>query len=89
VKLATLARNRDDLFRLMDFTRVRSRERSNIIAISMGSIGLVSRVIASLYGSVMTYGFIYESNAPGQLSVQDLHRELLLYNPDYRQSLGM
>ena len=40
--------------------------------IAMGNIGRHLRAVAPLYGSVLTYGFVAKSTAPGQMSVAEL-----------------
>lgn len=40
--------------------------------IAMGTIGRHLRAVAPLYGSALTYGYITDSTAPGQMSLHDL-----------------
>ena len=40
--------------------------------IAMGDIGRHLRAVAPLYGSVLTYGFVAKSTAPGQMSLAEL-----------------
>jgi 3-dehydroquinate dehydratase I len=40
--------------------------------IAMGQLGRHLRAIASLYGSALTYGFVRQSTAPGQMSLAEL-----------------
>ena len=40
--------------------------------IAMGEIGRHLRAVAPLYGSVLTYGFVAKSTAPGQMSLAEL-----------------
>jgi 3-dehydroquinate dehydratase-1 len=40
--------------------------------IAMGNIGRHLRAVAPLYGSVLTYGFVAKSSAPGQMSLAEL-----------------
>ena len=40
--------------------------------IAMGDLGRHMRVVAPLYGSALTYGYVGESTAPGQMSLSDL-----------------
>jgi len=78
VKLACLAKNQDDVTRMLEF--VNKNKAQGIIGISMGSIGAISRVVAPLFGSLITYTST-DLNY-GQLSLAqlvDLSR--LLYPP--------
>lgn len=78
VKLATMANSPGDVTRLLRFTEDCSVP---LVTIAMGPLGTVSRVIAPLFGSLFTYGFIRETVAPGQLSAKKLVEELNLYYP--------
>lgn len=40
--------------------------------IAMGNIGRHLRAVAPLYGSILTYGFVAKSTAPGQMSLAEL-----------------
>lgn len=70
VKVALMPQNREDLLRLIKFT-LRHRAEG-IITIAMGEIGASSRVFTPLLGSLVTYGTINRSTAPGQLSAREL-----------------
>lgn len=78
VKLAVMANSKEDVLRLLRLT-----QNTNVpmVSISMGPIGTVSRVIAHLFGSLFTFGFIGGSVAPGQLSIRKLIEEIRLYYP--------
>lgn len=70
VKIAVMPKDRDDLIRLFNFT-LKHKERG-IITMSMGDIGLPSRIFTPILGSLITYGYINHPSAPGQLSVSEL-----------------
>lgn len=76
VKIAAMARTSSDVTRLLRFTEDTDVP---IVAIAMGEVGKISRVMAPLFGSLFTYGYIGESVAPGQLSALKLAEELSLY----------
>jgi len=38
----------------------------------MGRLGKHLRAVAPIYGSALTYGFVTESTAPGQMSLAEL-----------------
>jgi len=78
-KLACMAANRDDVVRLLDFTRRNSRQ--GVVTLSMGAWGLMTRVVAPAFGSLLTYGFLSKASAPGQLSVGELARRLREFLP--------
>lgn len=70
IKIATKARDRDELIRLLLFTL--KHKNSGIITMCMGDKGLSSRIIAPIFGSLLTYGYINRPSAPGQLSIAQL-----------------
>lgn len=78
VKIAAMANAREDVIRLLEFNRAC---KEPLITIAMGSLGTVSRVIAPLFGSLFTYGYLTKPVAPGQLSVTRLVEEFHTFFP--------
>lgn len=74
VKIATFIKNREDLVRLLLLTN--SYKALPIIYIGMGEIGRISRIIAPIFGSCLTYGYINKPQAPGQMKVSTLKKEI-------------
>ncbi|MDI6729552.1 MAG: type I 3-dehydroquinate dehydratase [Thermodesulfovibrionales bacterium] len=70
VKIAAMAKDREDMIRLAFLTQ--RHKESGIITMSMGDNGLPSRVFNPLFGSLITYGYINHPSAPGQLSASEL-----------------
>lgn len=68
-KLAVMAKSFEDVLRLLELTL---RSKGDVCTIAMGNIGQHSRVVAPIYGSVMTYGYVGTAVAPGQLRIDDL-----------------
>ncbi len=54
-----------------------------ICMIAMGQIGRHLRAVAPLYGSVLTYGYVSQAVAPGQISIAELRASLRLLEPDH------
>ncbi|HEX3018901.1 MAG TPA: type I 3-dehydroquinate dehydratase [Chitinispirillaceae bacterium] len=79
VKIAVMAQSTADVRRLLRFTE---ECKVPLVTIAMGPLGTVSRVIAPLFGSLFTYGFINRPVAPGQLSAEKLVEEIKLYFPE-------
>jgi 3-dehydroquinate dehydratase-1 len=79
VKIATMAHSREDVKRLFHFTE---ETQFPIVTIAMGSVGTLTRVVAPLFGSLMTYGFMERSVAPGQLSAKVLIDQIKAYFPE-------
>jgi len=70
VKIAVMAKAKTNLFELYQF--LDDNQESNLIGISMGEFGKASRVEAFNHGSLLTYAPLTKSNAPGQLTVDEI-----------------
>ena len=68
-KIAYQAVNHEDVLKLLRITASLSKD-VNIIAISMGEIGRISRIAAPYFGSKMTYASFGDPTAPGQMTVE-------------------
>ncbi|MCP5486944.1 MAG: type I 3-dehydroquinate dehydratase [Spirochaetales bacterium] len=85
VKLAVMTESATEVRRLLAITERNAGRKGPLpVSIAMGPAGMVSRVIAPLFGSTLTYGYLDQPNAPAQLSVDEIHNELLRFFPDYR-----
>jgi len=74
-KLAVMPNSLSDVLRLLDVTL---NAKGAVCTITMGEKGKFSRVVAPIYGSVMTYGYVEKTTAPGQLRVDELRQILRL-----------
>ncbi|RLG22942.1 3-dehydroquinate dehydratase [Methanosarcinales archaeon] len=74
-KIAVMPRNKEDTLTTLHAVCTASHMGS-VCAISMGEIGAPTRIIAPLYGSVLTYGSLGKGTAPGQYSVRTLREGL-------------
>lgn len=74
-KLAVMPNSLTDVLRLLDVTLL---AKAAVCTIAMGEKGRYSRVVAPVYGSVMTYGYVERATAPGQLRVDELRQILKL-----------
>ncbi|MFH1904398.1 MAG: type I 3-dehydroquinate dehydratase [bacterium] len=70
LKIAAMANNMEEVRRLLNFCS--NWEKTKISVMSMGYFGAMSRLAGFLFGSCLTYGFIDQPVACGQLSVKDL-----------------
>ena len=76
-KIAVKAATINDVARLLRFTMDNGKE--NLITISLGKPGRISRVVNPLFGSLITYGYIGKPKADGQMNVRELAQQLSLY----------
>jgi 3-dehydroquinate dehydratase-1 len=74
-KLVVMPNSLADVLRLLDVTLL---AKAAVCTIAMGEKGRYSRVVAPLYGSVMTYGYVEKATAPGQLRVDELKQVMKL-----------
>ena len=65
-KLAVTPHDMTDVLRLLEVTLVSKRP---VCTIAMGSLGMHSRIVAPVYGSLLTYGYVRRPVAPGQIRV--------------------
>jgi len=70
-KMAVTANSPDDVLRLLNVTRKASK-KGKVITIAMGDEGRISRIVAPLMGSEITYASVGEAVAPGQLQLNEL-----------------
>lgn len=81
-KIAVTPRDAADVLALLRASvRVAADGTGPLIAISMGSLGAVSRVAGEIFGSAATFAAAGEGSAPGQLSVEDVAATQQLLRP--------
>ena len=73
IKIATMAKSREDAIRMLDLTRV----AQSFIGVCMGEYGKPTRAIGPYFGSYLAYASLEagKESAPNQLRIRDL-REL-------------
>ncbi|MGT2686687.1 type I 3-dehydroquinate dehydratase [Streptococcus porcinus] len=76
-KIAVMPQSSQDVLTLMKAT-IQAREELHqpLITMSMGSLGMVTRIAGEILGSAATFGAVQEISAPGQIPVT-LLREIL------------
>lgn len=73
LKLAVMPHNTEDVLDLLSITSyMRKLAKRPIVTISMGSLGVISRISGGTFGSSITFGAIDKGSAPGQISVDEL-----------------
>lgn len=74
-KIAVMPECEADVFRLLQLTREADTLLSiPIITMSMGELGMYSRLMGWVYGSMLTFGVGVESSAPGQIPIDELRK---------------
>ncbi|SYZ32240.1 type I 3-dehydroquinate dehydratase [Propionibacterium australiense] len=79
-KLACTPHDVGDLLTLLSATWQMSVRYADhpIITMSMGRLGMLSRMTGAFFGSAATFGMVGRASAPGQIPVEDLNRILKL-----------
>ena len=77
LKLAVMPQTTEDLLTLLTVCKDASRASNHpVVAISMGGLGLESRICGEAFGSAMTFGCLGKPSAPGQMEVEQLAQVL-------------
>ncbi len=72
-KIAVMPRREEDILTLFSAVLKARREIDTpIIAVSMGELGMASRIAGGIFGSDLTFGAGRRPSAPGQIPVTDL-----------------
>lgn len=70
LKIAVMPGSRKDVLTLLSATEQMASETGcPLVTMSMGGLGLISRLSGELFGSAMTFGAAGKASAPGQISV--------------------
>ena len=77
IKIAVKANKPDDIDNLTRFT-IENRSK-NIITISLGKMGSISRLTFPGFGSLITYAYIKSPSGPGQIRLDRMREYLKLY----------
>lgn len=79
-KMAVMPQQRKDVLDLMTATWEARQQLDPVpvITMSMGSMGLISRVAGESFGSAVTFGCMGKSSAPGQIEAEQLKSVLTI-----------
>ena len=78
-KIAVMPQSSADVLNLLSATQeARGQIGKPLVSISMGRLGIISRLCGSVFGSAMTFGAVGQVSAPGQIDSVQLRRILEL-----------
>lgn len=83
IKIATTPKNKKDLQVLASFTV--NNSELGLVTIAMGSDGVSTRLFFPALGSLLTYAYIGQSTAPGQLNFTETFYLLRKFYPEFNQ----
>lgn len=74
LKLAVMPHNEHDVELLLQATNeaVCIKVNHPVVTMSMGELGLKSRICGKIYGSTITFACVGEASAPGQIEIEEL-----------------
>ena len=77
-KIAVMPVEKEDVLELLSATLEVNKEGEGIpvITMSMGSMGIISRIAGEFSGSALTFGIVNKSSAPGQILIDKLLQSL-------------
>ncbi len=85
LKIAAMPKNEFDVRRLMELNEYAVTGKLKgypithpVVTMSMGDIGKVSRISGKKTGSAITFAYVGEESAPGQLKLEEMFKELQL-----------
>lgn len=74
-KIAVMPKNKRDVLELMYATlEVEDRIDIPVVTMSMGDLGMITRISGEIFKSAITFGAGYTASAPGQMPVHDLNQ---------------
>lgn len=79
-KIAVMPQNAADVLTLLTATNTMYRQHADrpIVTMSMGDLGIISRISGGLFGSAITFAAVGKSSAPGQISIENLRNSLAI-----------
>lgn len=79
-KIAVMPLSSTDVVELLTATNemTRDHDKTPIITMSMGPLGVISRLAGEAFGSALTFGSAKVASAPGQLEANELYKILSL-----------
>lgn len=79
LKLAVMPNEPKDVLSLLNISNeMKNHSNKPVITISMGSLGMVSRICGNTFGSSVSFGSLDKKSAPGQIPVDELYKILRL-----------
>lgn len=73
LKIAVMPQSRKDVLTLLSATEEMDRRTARpLITMSMGPVGMISRLCGEVFGSALTFGAVGKASAPGQIDAKDL-----------------
>jgi 3-dehydroquinate dehydratase-1 len=77
-KIAVMPENEEDVLNLLSATLKARKDLPDIplITMSMGDLGIISRIAGGIFGSDLTFGACGKTSAPGQIPITELREAM-------------
>lgn len=87
VKAAYMPNNKKDVLNLISATEniTSAYEACPVVAISMGHLGMITRLLGEFIESAITFAAITKSSAPGQINIDSLQEVLDIIHNNYKK----
>lgn len=77
LKIAVMPQSVNDVLTLLDATNTMKQQcDAPIVTMSMGNLGVISRLAGEVFGSDLTFGTVKAASAPGQIPIGELKSAL-------------
>ncbi len=88
-KIAVMPQSKADVLSLLSVTASFCEKYPEVpvVSMSMGSLGMISRLSGEVFGSCMTFGTMGAASAPGQVSVSELENVLEIIHSNLRNAI--
>ena len=84
-KMAVMPQNNTDVLNLLYATEEAKRTiKQPVVTMSMGKMGLISRLSGEIFGSSITFGCVGKASAPGQIEAKELDTVLMLLHENLK-----
>ena len=87
VKAAYMPNSKRDVLNLINATEniTSTFEACPVVAISMGHLGMITRILGEFIESAITFAAITKSSAPGQINIESLQEVLDIIHNNYKK----
>ena len=78
LKIGVMPNTSSDVIKLLEATNEMYSKYANrpLVTMSMGPLGIISRIAGEVFGSAMTFASVGKESAPGQIPLEDLTKIL-------------
>lgn len=87
IKVAFMPNSKKDVLNLINATEEMTSNYAScpVVAISMGHLGMVTRILGEFLESAITFASIDKSSAPGQINIDSLNQVLSVIHDNYKK----